>query len=158
MDRSLKGVTHVIVDEIHERGMNEGSDIIVLFECYFILFNMIVWCLPLAFVRFSSHCPEGSSPSSSWFEVNFDECNLKCWAFFFLLWWCANYAYPCKLRILISISVKSSISAILIYFIIPLYFSTHNICFDVIHSLTCQWSVIFCFYGHGEFSVLIMIV
>lgn len=29
MDRSLKGVTHVIVDEIHERGMNEGSDDIV---------------------------------------------------------------------------------------------------------------------------------
>lgn len=25
VDRSLKGVTHVIVDEIHERGMNEGS-------------------------------------------------------------------------------------------------------------------------------------
>ena len=24
IDRSLKGVTHVIVDEIHERGMNEG--------------------------------------------------------------------------------------------------------------------------------------
>lgn len=23
-DRNLKGVTHVIVDEIHERGMNEG--------------------------------------------------------------------------------------------------------------------------------------
>jgi len=29
VDRSLKGVTHVIVDEIHERGMNEGSDDIV---------------------------------------------------------------------------------------------------------------------------------
>lgn len=25
IDRSLKGVTHVIVDEIHERGMNEGK-------------------------------------------------------------------------------------------------------------------------------------
>lgn len=25
MDRTLKGVTHVIVDEIHERGMNEGN-------------------------------------------------------------------------------------------------------------------------------------
>jgi len=23
-DRKLKGITHVIVDEIHERGMNEG--------------------------------------------------------------------------------------------------------------------------------------
>lgn len=26
MDRNLKGVTHVIVDEIHERGMNEGKN------------------------------------------------------------------------------------------------------------------------------------
>ena len=25
VDRNLKGVTHVIVDEIHERGMNEGK-------------------------------------------------------------------------------------------------------------------------------------
>lgn len=25
VDRSLRGVTHVIVDEIHERGMNEGN-------------------------------------------------------------------------------------------------------------------------------------
>lgn len=25
IDRSLKGVTHVVVDEIHERGMNEGK-------------------------------------------------------------------------------------------------------------------------------------
>lgn len=25
VDRNLKGVTHVIVDEIHERGMNEGN-------------------------------------------------------------------------------------------------------------------------------------
>jgi len=27
VDRELKGVTHVIVDEIHERGMNEGNDV-----------------------------------------------------------------------------------------------------------------------------------
>lgn len=25
VDRSLKGVSHVVVDEIHERGMNEGN-------------------------------------------------------------------------------------------------------------------------------------
>lgn len=25
VDRNLKGVSHVIVDEIHERGMNEGK-------------------------------------------------------------------------------------------------------------------------------------
>ncbi|XP_020220553.1 DExH-box ATP-dependent RNA helicase DExH3 [Cajanus cajan] len=32
LDRSLKGVTHVIVDEIHERGMNEDFLLIVLKE------------------------------------------------------------------------------------------------------------------------------
>lgn len=26
VDRNLKGVSHVIVDEIHERGMNEGNN------------------------------------------------------------------------------------------------------------------------------------
>jgi HrpA-like RNA helicase len=30
VDRNLKGVTHVIVDEIHERGMNEDFLLIVL--------------------------------------------------------------------------------------------------------------------------------
>lgn len=44
MDRSLKGVTHVIVDEIHERGMNEGSNIIVLFQyfCYIYYVNTML--------------------------------------------------------------------------------------------------------------------
>lgn len=28
VDRNLKGVTHVIVDEIHERGMNEGMSLV----------------------------------------------------------------------------------------------------------------------------------
>jgi ATP-dependent RNA helicase DHX36 len=40
VDRSLKGVSHVIVDEIHERGMNEGSVIIVSFQYCFVKFNM----------------------------------------------------------------------------------------------------------------------
>lgn len=66
VDRNLKGVTHVIVDEIHERGMNEGSYIIVIFQCCLVLFNMTVSSYHLfTFVRFSSHCPEGTSPSSS---------------------------------------------------------------------------------------------
>lgn len=29
VDRNLRGVTHVIVDEIHERGMNEGDLIFI---------------------------------------------------------------------------------------------------------------------------------
>lgn len=35
VDRKLKGVTHVIVDEIHERGMNEGNQSIVI--CFLFL-------------------------------------------------------------------------------------------------------------------------
>lgn len=31
IDRSLKGVTHIIVDEIHERGINEGTSCIYSF-------------------------------------------------------------------------------------------------------------------------------
>lgn len=33
VDRNLKGVTHVIVDEIHERGMNEGNFGIQQVQC-----------------------------------------------------------------------------------------------------------------------------
>lgn len=33
-DRNLSGVTHVIIDEIHERGMNEGR---LLYCCFFSL-------------------------------------------------------------------------------------------------------------------------
>lgn len=43
-DRNLDGITHVFVDEIHERGMNEGETymymdlvIIVISYCYLIL-------------------------------------------------------------------------------------------------------------------------
>lgn len=30
VDRNLKGVTHVFIDEIHERGMNEGVSLIAI--------------------------------------------------------------------------------------------------------------------------------
>jgi len=118
---------------------------------------MSVWCLPLTstFVRFSSHCPEGSPTSSSWFEINFDECNLKCWAFFFIFWWCPNHAYPCKLRILIS---ASQLKFKWCYPNIAYYVVVFQQSYNVIHSLTLQWSAMFRFYGHDEFSLLIMIV
>lgn len=32
VDRNLEGVTHVIVDEIHERGMNEGDFVFETFK------------------------------------------------------------------------------------------------------------------------------
>lgn len=62
VDRNLTGVTHVIVDEIHERGMNEGK--------YKALFLGAIWiflyCRPQlnsACFRFPSHCPQRSSQS-----------------------------------------------------------------------------------------------
>lgn len=42
MDRNLNGVTHVIVDEIHERGMNEGCYVMFLFQCCFVLLSMML--------------------------------------------------------------------------------------------------------------------
>lgn len=93
VDRNLKGVTHVIVDEIHERGMNEGS--FEIHSCYLSVCNLI-FNMACLFVRFPSYCPERSPSSSTGVEVNFDECNLKCRAFFFLLWWCSNNPYSSK--------------------------------------------------------------
>lgn len=45
VDRSLKGVTHVIVDEIHERGMNEGICLSDDLFCSFIDNVLIVVCI-----------------------------------------------------------------------------------------------------------------
>lgn len=45
VDRKLKGVTHVIVDEIHERGMNEGNQsIVICFLFLWISFILDVCC------------------------------------------------------------------------------------------------------------------
>lgn len=44
IDRNLKGVTHVFIDEIHERGMNEG---ICLLAIFFVLANFF---FPILFV------------------------------------------------------------------------------------------------------------
>lgn len=65
VDRNLRGVTHVIVDEIHERGMNEGS-----FTNSFKILSAGI--LPVSrnhtfsiYARFPSNCPERTSSSSS---------------------------------------------------------------------------------------------
>lgn len=42
IDRNLKGVTHVFIDEIHERGMNEGICLLEIFFVSKILFSYIV--------------------------------------------------------------------------------------------------------------------
>lgn len=44
VDRNLKGVTHVIVDEIHERGMNEGK---YLVDKMLMIFNLRLTCFYL---------------------------------------------------------------------------------------------------------------
>lgn len=49
VDRKLRGITHVIVDEIHERGMNEGNFKFIFvdwyFKCYFYSFiNFLHLC------------------------------------------------------------------------------------------------------------------
>lgn len=56
VDRKLKGVTHVIVDEIHERGMNEGTCGHILT----ILFASTAYFLTIVTLfhsRLSPHCP-----------------------------------------------------------------------------------------------------
>lgn len=40
-DRNLDGVTHVFVDEIHERGMNEGGD--TYMYTYLVICFIISW-------------------------------------------------------------------------------------------------------------------
>lgn len=35
-DRNLDGITHVFVDEIHERGMNEGNELTYLVSSFFL--------------------------------------------------------------------------------------------------------------------------
>lgn len=42
-DRNLKGITHVIVDEIHERGMNEGR--ILIFSDFCFLNSELKMCI-----------------------------------------------------------------------------------------------------------------
>lgn len=41
-DRNLIGVTHIIVDEIHERGMNEGRFLNLIVSLIFRRFFMIM--------------------------------------------------------------------------------------------------------------------
>lgn len=43
VDRNLKGVSHIIVDEIHERGMNEGSCITLFFRCWVLFYQIYTY-------------------------------------------------------------------------------------------------------------------
>lgn len=61
VDRKLKGVTHVIVDEIHERGMNEGNILNLSLLIGFQIILLLTFCIC---VRFSSYRSERTSLSS----------------------------------------------------------------------------------------------
>lgn len=58
----------------------------------------VILTIVCLYFRFSSHCPERSSSSSTRVEVDSHECNLKCRAFLFLLWWCSNAPYSGNLE------------------------------------------------------------
>lgn len=47
VDMTLKGITHVIVDEIHERGMNEGKTLPTL--CLVLYLTMQYLIIPFLF-------------------------------------------------------------------------------------------------------------
>lgn len=127
-DRNLNGITHVFVDEIHERGMNEGlfyrfldfslniffffgiSNWFLLgrtkdtasftYDVYFevLLIYVFIW---LCF-RFSVDCLEGSPSTPPGFKINLDECHFKCWTLFHLFWRSTNYSHPSELKLDIS--------------------------------------------------------
>lgn len=101
-DRNLNGITHVFVDEIHERGMNEGAFPITSASISDLLkkktdynYKFFFW---FHFYRLLINCLEGSSSTPSRFEIGFNECHSKCWAFLQLLWRSANISHSCKLK------------------------------------------------------------
>jgi len=49
-DKKLKGITHIIVDEIHERGMNEGR--FLNFMVYFYVFGRLFMIILLQYFFF----------------------------------------------------------------------------------------------------------
>ena len=50
------------------------------------------------FYRLPINCLEGSSSTPSRFEIGFNECHSKCWAFLQLLWRSTNISHSCKLK------------------------------------------------------------
>lgn len=93
-DHNLNGITHVFVDEIHERGMNEGTfpnDSILLMtllekhpsNILIVLFWEIFYRLPI-------DCVEGSASTSTRYAAYSDECHSECWTIFQLFWWSTN--------------------------------------------------------------------
>ena len=100
-DRNLNGITHVFVDEIHERGMNEGDFLISLVCQLFSAKGCSTFFLSvLHFIcnRLPIDCAQGSSSTSSGLEIDFNECHFECGTLFQLLWRSTNYSYSGKLE------------------------------------------------------------
>lgn len=83
VDRNLKGVTHVIVDEIHERGMNEGKN-----NCcpVGLIFGRKQLLIVIFDARFSANCSKGAPSSSTRTKTDSDECYPRCRAVCVLFW------------------------------------------------------------------------
>jgi len=81
-DRNLNGVTHIFVDEIHERGMNEGSflidNLISVIALKKYLRRLMLSALVCVFLRLLIDCAKGSASTASGFKVGFNECHLEC--------------------------------------------------------------------------------
>jgi hypothetical protein len=99
-DHNLNGITHVFVDEIHERGMNEGNFLVSLAHwlsfikgCptfFFSVLHFICNRLPI-------DCAQGSSSTSSRLEIDFNECYFECGTLFQLFWRSTCYSYSGEL-------------------------------------------------------------
>jgi hypothetical protein len=100
-DRNLNGVTHVFVDEIHERGMNEGWHTFPLIPFPFVRFSLIqlmkIVLLLHWFCRFLIDCTKRPIITAPRFEINIDECYSKCGALLKFFRRSANYSHSCEL-------------------------------------------------------------
>lgn len=80
-DRNLNGITHVFVDEIHERGMNEGTHTL-LYRIYVLGFCQlsltIVYVSRFHDCRFLDNSVKGASSTASRFKIGSYECHFEC--------------------------------------------------------------------------------
>lgn len=80
-DRNLNGITHVFVDEIHERGMNEG----VFPESFSSVagfakapYHSSYSFMPSILYRLPIDRVEGFASTTSRSAISFNECHTKC--------------------------------------------------------------------------------
>lgn len=78
-DRNLNGITHVFVDEIHERGMNEGTDSIYRICLDFCKLSLKIVSTPRFYgCRFLNNSVKRASSTASRFKIDSHECHFEC--------------------------------------------------------------------------------